>query len=54
MKSLPSSSFATGTGVIDMIRQGGLPIRVVFFVAALGIPGTPMAGWGYCTLAGVG
>ena len=43
MGSLPPSSFATGSGVINMIRQAGLAIGVAFFVAVLGAPATPIA-----------
>jgi EmrB/QacA subfamily drug resistance transporter len=37
---LPSSSFATGSGVINMIRQAGLAIGVAIFVAIVGSPAT--------------
>jgi EmrB/QacA subfamily drug resistance transporter len=43
MGSLPPSSFATGSGVINMIRQAGLAIGVALFVAVLGMPSTPLA-----------
>lgn len=43
MGSLPPSSFATGSGVINMIRQAGLAIGVAFFVAVIGKPATPIA-----------
>lgn len=36
--SLPSSSFATGSGVINMIRQAALAIGVAIFVAILATP----------------
>jgi len=36
--SLPASSFATGSGVINMIRQAALAIGVAIFVAILAIP----------------
>jgi hypothetical protein len=36
--SLPPSSFATGSGVINMIRQAGLAIGVAIFVAIIGSP----------------
>jgi EmrB/QacA subfamily drug resistance transporter len=36
--SLPPSSFATGSGVINMIRQAALAIGVAMFVAILGAP----------------
>lgn len=41
MGSLPPSAFATGSGVINMIRQAGLAIGVALFVAVLGAPSTP-------------
>jgi EmrB/QacA subfamily drug resistance transporter len=41
--SLPSSSFATGSGVVNMIRQAGLAIGVAFFVAIIGVSSTPIA-----------
>jgi EmrB/QacA subfamily drug resistance transporter len=36
--ALPSSSFATGSGVINMIRQAALAIGVAIFVAIIGSP----------------
>jgi hypothetical protein len=36
--SLPPSSFATGSGVINMIRQAALAIGVAIFVAIVGSP----------------
>ena len=38
--SLPPSSFATGSGVINMIRQAALAIGVAIFVAILAMPAT--------------
>jgi EmrB/QacA subfamily drug resistance transporter len=35
---LPSSSFATGSGVINMIRQAALAVGVAIFVAIIGTP----------------
>jgi hypothetical protein len=35
---LPSSSFATGSGVINMIRQAALAVGVAIFVAIIGSP----------------
>ena len=35
---LPSSSFATGSGVINMIRQASLAVGVAIFVAIIGSP----------------
>jgi hypothetical protein len=40
MAGLPSSSFATGSGVINMIRQAALAIGVAIFVAIVGSPAT--------------
>ena len=39
--SLPPSSFATGSGVINMIRQAGLAIGVAIFVAVVALPSSP-------------
>jgi EmrB/QacA subfamily drug resistance transporter len=39
--ALPPHSFATGSGVINMLRQVGLAIGVSVFVAVLGTPATP-------------
>ena len=36
--ALPSSAFATGSGVINMIRQASLAIGVAVFVAIVGAP----------------
>jgi EmrB/QacA subfamily drug resistance transporter len=41
--SLPPQSFATGSGVVNMMRQVGLAIGVAVFVAVLGTPGSPSA-----------
>ena len=41
--SLPASSFATGSGVINMIRQSMLAVGVAIFVAIVGTPATPAA-----------
>jgi EmrB/QacA subfamily drug resistance transporter len=41
--SLPPSSFATGSGAINMIRQAFLAIGVAIFVAIIGSPGSPLA-----------
>jgi EmrB/QacA subfamily drug resistance transporter len=38
--SLPPSSFATGSGVINMIRQASLAVGVAIFVAVTGAPAT--------------
>jgi hypothetical protein len=35
---LPSSAFATGSGVINMIRQAALAVGVAIFVAIIGSP----------------
>ena len=39
--ALPPSSFATGSGVINMIRQAALAIGVAIFVAVLGTATVP-------------
>jgi len=39
--ALPSSSFATGSGVINMIRQASLAVGVAIFVAIIGSPASP-------------
>jgi EmrB/QacA subfamily drug resistance transporter len=41
--SLPPSSFATGSGVINMLRQVGIAVGVALFVAVLGTPDSPVA-----------
>jgi EmrB/QacA subfamily drug resistance transporter len=41
--SLPPSSFATGSGVINMIRQAGIAIGVAIFVAVIAAATTPEA-----------
>ena len=38
--SLPPSSFATGGGVLNMIRQTGMAIGVAVLVALVGVPGS--------------
>jgi MFS family permease len=38
--SLPPSLFATGSGVVNMIRQAGLAIGVAMFVTIIGTPTT--------------
>ncbi len=38
--SLPPSSFATGGGVVNMIRQTGMAIGVAILVAIVGVPTT--------------
>jgi MFS family permease len=38
--SLPPSSFATGSGVINMIRQAALAVGVALFIAIVGAPAT--------------
>ena len=40
MGSLPPSSFATGSGVINMIRQAGMAIGVAVLIAIIGANGT--------------
>ena len=39
--SLPASSFATGSGVINMIRQAAIAVGVAVFVTIIGSPGSP-------------
>jgi EmrB/QacA subfamily drug resistance transporter len=41
--SLPPQSFATGSAVVNMLRQVGLAIGVAVLVAVLGSPATPHA-----------
>ena len=41
--SLPPTSFSTGSGVVNMLRQVGLAIGVAVLVALLGSPGSPAA-----------
>jgi EmrB/QacA subfamily drug resistance transporter len=43
MSSLPASAFATGSGVINMIRQSALAIGVAGFVAIVGSAGSVAA-----------
>jgi EmrB/QacA subfamily drug resistance transporter len=40
--SLPPSSFATGSGVVNMIRQTGFAVGVAAFVALVGAASTPL------------
>jgi EmrB/QacA subfamily drug resistance transporter len=44
--SLPSSSFATGSGVINMVRQAFMAVGVAVLVAVLGTPQAGLAGMG--------
>jgi MFS family permease len=39
--SLPRPSFATGSAVVNMVRQIGLAIGVAILIAVLGSPGSP-------------
>src|ERR1700744_829047 len=39
---LPPSAFATGSGVINMIRQAALAVGVAIFVAIVGSPSSPL------------
>jgi hypothetical protein len=41
--ALPASSFATGSGVINMVRQLGLAVGVAIFVAIVGSSGSAEA-----------
>jgi hypothetical protein len=38
--ALPPSAFATGSGVINMIRQAALAVGVAIYVAIIGTPST--------------
>jgi EmrB/QacA subfamily drug resistance transporter len=59
--SLPSQSFATGSAVVNMLRQVGLAIGVSVFVAVVGSPTSPARaltafehGWSVIALIGFG
>jgi EmrB/QacA subfamily drug resistance transporter len=39
---LPPSAFATGSGVINMVRQAALAVGVAMFVAIIGSPASPL------------
>lgn len=39
--ALPPSSFATGSGVLNMTRQTALALGVAILVAIIGSPGSP-------------
>jgi hypothetical protein len=39
--SLPAHAFATGSAVVNMLRQLGLAIGVAVLIAVLGSPGSP-------------
>ncbi|HEX3565839.1 MAG TPA: hypothetical protein VHU17_10745, partial [Acidimicrobiales bacterium] len=41
--SLPPPSFATGSAVVNMVRQVGMAIGVAVLVAVLGAPSGPVA-----------
>jgi MFS family permease len=41
-RQLPAPAFATGSAVINMMRQTGLAVGVAVFVAVLGTPRRPM------------
>jgi hypothetical protein len=41
--SLPPASFATGSAVVNMLRQVGLAIGVAVLIAVLGSPASPAA-----------
>ena len=40
--ALPASSFATGSGILNMVRQTALALGVAIFVAVLDVPDTPL------------
>ena len=40
--ALPASAFATGSGVVNMIRQTGMALGVAALVAVIGTPGSPV------------
>ena len=42
MATLPPSSFATGSGILNMVRQTAIALGVAIFVAVLGVPDTPL------------
>jgi hypothetical protein len=42
LAGLPPSAFATGSGVINMIRQAALAVGVALFVAIIGTPATAL------------
>lgn len=42
MATLPASSFATGSGILNMVRQTALAVGVAIFVAVVGVPDTPI------------
>lgn len=57
--ALPPHSFATGSGVVNMLRQVGLAMGVAVFVAVVGTPATPAAALtsfreGWTVIAGIG
>jgi hypothetical protein len=41
--TLPPQSFATGSAVVNMVRQLGLAVGVAVLIAVLGSPGSPAA-----------
>jgi hypothetical protein len=41
--ALPPTSFATGSAVVNMLRQVGLALGVAVLIAVLGSPGSPAA-----------
>ena len=53
--ALPTSSFSTGSGVINMIRQAAMAIGVALFVAIIGGASSPLAGFerGWWTMVAI-
>ena len=43
MATLPAASFATGSGILNMVRQTALALGVAIFVAVRGVPRLPLA-----------
>jgi hypothetical protein len=57
--ALPPQAFATGSAVLNMLRQVGLAVGVSVFVAVVGTPSTPqesLSAWrqGWAVIAAIG